>query len=93
MPKKRPGFTFERHQQVGRELQDTDRKLGSLFVSVSEAYGPSSNISKAAAKAAKYVSRLRSELDSAVCGEHPEKSNKEVISCYYGIGARPSKTE
>jgi hypothetical protein len=88
MPRKRPGFTFERHQQVGEELKEIDRKLGSLLVSVCEAYGPSSKQSKAAEKAAKGVSRLRSELDNAVCGEHPEKTDKEVISCYYPLGER-----
>jgi hypothetical protein len=30
MPKKRPGFSFEEHQEIGKELREIDRQLGSL---------------------------------------------------------------
>jgi hypothetical protein len=93
MPKKRTGFSFEEHQEIGKELRDIDRKLGSLLVRVGAAYGTSSDASKAAEKSVKYVNRLRSKLDDAVCGEHPEKGDKEVIGCYYPTGERADSLE
>lgn len=88
MAKKRSGFSFHEHEATGRELRAIDRKLNELVVRVCAAYGPTSAASRAAERTLKSVNGLRSKLDDAVCAEHPDMPDKDVLSCYYGSGKR-----
>ena len=84
MPARKPGFTFEEHQKIGGELKRIHRHLTDNFLIISKAYGPSSKASKSGERALKYLNRLRSDLDNEVFRENPERSNPELIACYYG---------
>jgi hypothetical protein len=86
MPTRKPGFTFEEHQKIGAELKRIHRLLTNNFLIVSKAYGPSSRASKSGERTLKYLNRLLSDLDNEVFRENPDRSNAELIGCYYAAG-------
>ena len=85
---KKKGFSFEKHNEVGEELQPMRDYLTKLYCEIAKAYPVNSKVVRRANKASRALDELRSALDDCVCGEHPEKPDIEVVTVYYRRGRK-----
>jgi len=77
-------MTYEEHKKNGIRLKEMYNYLTHLYCELSNQYGMRNKTARAADKAQKALSNLKCVLDSKVCEENPEKTNKEVLNVYYG---------
>lgn len=68
----KPGFTFERHVEVGRRLDELHAELQTLSVEASRAYPLNSVQVRRLGSACDRLNATRSALDDAVFREHDE---------------------
>ena len=84
MARKYAGFSFGRHQLVGRELYDMRERLQSLLIEIGKAYGKTSKARKLADIAIKRIDKLRHHLEDLVSKENPDRrKDREVSRCYH----------
>jgi hypothetical protein len=81
MPRKKPGFTRDRHVELGKELAAMRDRLVSISAELGNAYSP--RIMNTAVKAQNGLDELRDKLDSIVFKENSGDSTKENASVYY----------
>lgn len=84
MSKRKPGLSFERHQEIGNELKRMQRVITSLCVEFGNAYPISGRMArpyKALDKVDKYLSEARCWAEENLAKEHPEKFTTHI---YYG---------
>jgi hypothetical protein len=77
------GLTFKEHQRIGRQILKLRQDLKKLTIRITEAYGKTSESSRAAEKLLKDLAALQSELNKRLCEENPTSSNLELLACYY----------
>lgn len=87
MSPKKAGYTLEKHEKLGLELQTMRDRLVKIQVELSHAYPL--KLSGMASKAWDAIDRLRCELDNKVCMENP--TFKEATRVYYRAN-RPDYT-
>ena len=79
MPKK-PGFTLEQHQAMGKRLKELYKDLNAVHSDVSNAYP--GNPGEQAAIALEAVRQLRIALDYEICREIP--GDNKLLRFYLG---------
>ena len=77
----KPRFSFEKHQEVGKELKKIRDYLVWLSVEVGTAYPKTERVSRQAFRAHEAVDKLRSLLDDCFCEEYPYEDEQGV---YFG---------
>jgi len=79
---KTKGFTLEQHRDVGARLGAVRDEYQKLAVLIAHSYGTTKH--KKTLRIIDELDKVRSDLDSALCSEHPEIDNRELINVYYG---------
>jgi len=75
---------MEEHQALGGTLKKMRDQLQRAQMQIFTHYPLSSKAAKLATKALEAVDALRCEMDNVVIRENPNRSNKELLDCYYG---------
>lgn len=88
MGQKRPGFTLEKHFELGDELRDLERTMARIFFEIQDAYGKTSRQGVLMRRAWETMKNSRSALDDAACRENP--IDNSVLRAYYGERRQPS---
>lgn len=81
MGKKKPGLTFERHQEIGAELKEMYNRLQSLAVEFSHAYPRSNSAYRELCKATEALGGARSGAEDNLFKEHTDRATTKI---YYG---------
>ena len=81
-------LTFEEHDALGAELQAMRDRLGEIATMLSSRYPKCSSDYDVAAKAQRWVDRLRSRLDVRFGHDCPEHDCGMASKVYYRGGAR-----
>ncbi len=81
MPDQKEGFTLERHEQIGTDLQKMHVRLVQIENELREAYPP--DVSEMAKRSWLAILELRNALDKIVCQEYPDE--KKAGTLYFGI--------
>lgn len=84
MPKRKPGLSFERHQEIGEELKRMQRFITSLCVEFSNAYPLSGRMArpyKSLSKVDHYLSEARCWAEENLATEYPDQFTTDI---YYG---------
>ncbi len=76
---KKPGFTLQQHEDIGRQIHTMCDQLTDIQTETNRAY--LSELSNLAVTALTAISELRSALDNKVRLEHPDKADSHRI--YY----------
>lgn len=92
MAKRKPGFTLERHREVGEELQRMYLRLVKLSVEIGGVYPVNGPESRRSAVLVSDLLKLRSALDDALAHEQPQLSDAEyndIYSCRERVETAP----
>lgn len=76
-------LTLAEHAALGAELHAINRRLTEIGVALANRYGSSSKTGRHALKLPDALSDIRSDLDSALAGDHPNEFSPRV---YYPGG-------
>ena len=82
MAKRKKKVSFDRHREVGLELEKMRLRLMDLQIEFSGVYGKTSKIAQNFKGAEKKLGQLKSVCDDQVCSEYPER--KDATKAYYG---------
>ena len=94
MPRKKPGYSFEQHDNLGKDLQSMRDKLLSISVDLSKAYPVKAKVSNLASRASYAIDTLRNELDSLIFREHTGKVKSDILKkTYYRAGRDDSSNK
>jgi hypothetical protein len=85
---KKPGFTLDRHQQLGVELAIVHDYLVKRSVEIKKAYPKNSRAATQLTKAHEAVAQARSALDELLFAEHPEMREAGTKVYYPSAEAR-----
>ena len=77
----KPRFSFEKHQEVGKELKVIRNHLLRLSVEICNAYPKQEKVSRQSEKAYEAIDGLRNVLDNCFLEEYPDEDYRGV---YYG---------
>jgi len=78
MSEKRPGFTFERHVEIGKLLYRMHKDLAHLEIELSRAYPADHHVCKDAHSALYELDILRDSLNRTVYQEYPMRAGREA---------------
>lgn len=84
---------FDEHELTGSNLQGILDYLSFLEMELACKYGFTSTDCKKCHQAINAINAFRSTLDNRVCGEFPNKPDREVVSVYYGNTQQQSQLE
>ena len=84
MARKKKKTSFDRHQEIGLELEKMRLQLIDLHLEFSNVYGKTSKIAQNCKAAHRKLDQLKSVCDDQVCSEYPER--EDAIKVYYGRG-------
>ena len=69
----KPRFSFEKHQEVGKELKVIRDHLLKLSVEIRTAYPKQAKVSRQSEKVYKAIDELRNVLDDCFFEEYPDE--------------------
>lgn len=80
MPRRKPGLSLERHQQIGLELARIADRLTELSVEIGNAYPVNSPVYRLAMRPGpdEALFRLRAALENRMFGEYPDDPRATV---------------
>ncbi len=81
---KKPGFSWERHLEVGKQLKTISGQLLKLSTEIANTYPIQSKATRRAKSAYKKVLDLRCEMDNVVGHDCSNKTDSELNKVYYG---------
>ena len=86
---KKPGMSFEKHEQIGGQLARIYAELLNISVELSQVYPLSSGVPYRMDQAERWLAKLRTRLDSCLFEEHGH--NQLPIEKYYFPGGPHEK--
>lgn len=93
MAARKPGFTLERHREVGEELNRIQRYLTNLAVEVGGKYPVKNSARRRLERVDKLLSSARSALDKQLEADLAARNMKlpdlEFVNVYYGGEPEP----
>jgi len=81
MPTKKPGFTLEKHDELGRELQEMRDKLTGFITEVGKCYNKDTY--SLVDRSIQTIDMLRSKMDDHICREQHGNSAVDPTKYYY----------
>jgi hypothetical protein len=77
-------MTFEEHLEMGKKIKATNAALSDRLKEASTMLGATHPATRRLRTILSKFGEVRSILDNKVCGDFPERSDKEVTRVYYG---------
>lgn len=82
MARRTTGLNLEEHRAIGARMMALHDELIDLTGKVHDAYPKASREARGMLSAHRALDKAKSQLDDAVCREHP--TNQDVLGFYYG---------
>ena len=89
MARKEKRMSFDRHQEIGLELEKMRLQLIDLHMEFSKVYGKTSKIAQNCKAAHRKLDQLKSVCDNQIRSEYPERD--DAIKAYYGRSDEAAK--
>jgi hypothetical protein len=81
-------MTFDEHTELGHQLRQIYCQLLRVECNLAGKCGTTVKVTRAAEKATRALSTLRSELDNLLFKEHASRPTLELINVYYGTAGQ-----